>query len=386
MELKTILEQIGLTEGESKVYLALLSLGSTTSGPIVKKSGISASKAYEILDKLAKKGLVSHIMRAKTKYFRAADPSRIVDYLDEKEKLIHNQKSQIKKILPVLKQKVIGKPEEAEVFEGQKGIMTARERVLDVLKKGDTLQVIGSSKKSQQSMDAYWKDFHARRTKAGIKAEYIVEEDLKDDIEIKKLKGKLIKAKYLPSMGPIHIDLYGDYTVLNLVQDAKLAFSIKNKQVTDSFRNYFDLMWSQEVQIYKNRKGVEIGDNDNINEGKEIITFGMGRKMTLKYYPNLVKKWIDNRMKHKIKVRHLVTAPATEEERRICYDIPYTEVRYLPEKYFTPVTTLVYGDKVSIWIWTEPEFTLMLIKNKKLADNYRKNFELMWKHAKKSTP
>ncbi|MBW2983535.1 hypothetical protein KY361_00285 [Candidatus Woesearchaeota archaeon] len=383
MELKVILEQIGLTEGESKVYLALLSIGQTTTGPIVKKSGISASKAYEILDKLSKKGLVSHIMRAKTKYFRAADPSRIIDYLEEKERLIHSQKNQVKKILPILKQKVTGKPEEAEVFEGQKGIITARERVFDVLKKGDAMQVIGSSKKAQLPMDAYWRDFHKRRTKAGIKAKYIVEEDLKDDIEIKKAKGSLIKAKYLPLMGPVHIDLYGDYTVLNLVQDTKLALSIKNKQVTDSFRHYFDLIWSQEVQIYKNRKGIEVGDNDCVREGKEILAFGMGRKMTLKTYPDLIKKWVENKTKHKIKAKYLVAGPVSEEERRICYDIPYTELRQLPEEYFSPVTTLVYGNKVSIWIWTESEFTLMLIENKKLADNYRKNFEVMWKHAKK---
>jgi len=33
--------KIGLTEGESKVYLALTELGSSTVGPIVKKSGVA---------------------------------------------------------------------------------------------------------------------------------------------------------------------------------------------------------------------------------------------------------------------------------------------------------------------------------------------------------
>ena len=50
MAVKTeLLEEIGLTKSEIKVYLALLELGSATSGPIVDKSGASSSKIYEIL-------------------------------------------------------------------------------------------------------------------------------------------------------------------------------------------------------------------------------------------------------------------------------------------------------------------------------------------------
>ena len=76
-----ILEDLGLTKGEVKVYLALIGLGETTSGPIVEQSGVSVSKVYQILNRLAKKGLSSHILKGKTKYFKAADPNRLLDYL-----------------------------------------------------------------------------------------------------------------------------------------------------------------------------------------------------------------------------------------------------------------------------------------------------------------
>ena len=39
----SILQEIGLTPGESKVYLALVKIGKTTTGPIAKESGVSAS-------------------------------------------------------------------------------------------------------------------------------------------------------------------------------------------------------------------------------------------------------------------------------------------------------------------------------------------------------
>ena len=79
------LQQLGLTEGESKVYEALLSLGSSTVGPIVKKSGVAYSNIYEILNRLLEKGFVSFVTKEKTKYFQAAEPTRIKDYLEKQE-------------------------------------------------------------------------------------------------------------------------------------------------------------------------------------------------------------------------------------------------------------------------------------------------------------
>ena len=49
---ETLLEKLGLTKGEIKVYLALNKLGESSIGPIGKESKVSKSKMYDILDKL----------------------------------------------------------------------------------------------------------------------------------------------------------------------------------------------------------------------------------------------------------------------------------------------------------------------------------------------
>lgn len=51
-----VLEELGLTKSEIKVYLALLELGQSTTGPVVDKAEIASSKIYEILEKLVNKG------------------------------------------------------------------------------------------------------------------------------------------------------------------------------------------------------------------------------------------------------------------------------------------------------------------------------------------
>jgi len=76
-----IFQEIGLTEGETKVYLALLKLGETTKGSLAKEANVSSSKVYELVDKLEKKGLAGHIIKGKIKHFVAMEPKRILDYM-----------------------------------------------------------------------------------------------------------------------------------------------------------------------------------------------------------------------------------------------------------------------------------------------------------------
>src|SRR3989338_6658768 len=96
------LREAGLTEGEIKVYLALLEIGLSTSGPIIEKSGIARSIIYQILEKLMHKGLVSQITKEKTHYYQASDPQKIIEYIEEKKQLLDLHKGEIQKLLPQL--------------------------------------------------------------------------------------------------------------------------------------------------------------------------------------------------------------------------------------------------------------------------------------------
>src|SRR3989338_720168 len=133
--------KIGLTEGESKVYLALSEIGSSTVGPIVNKSGVAYSNIYDILHRLIEKGVVSFIIKNKTRYFQAASPSNLIQYLDKKQEKIVQEKEALKNIIPELEKLQSIKPkQEAEVFIGKKGLRTAYEKLSkDASKKDEIL-------------------------------------------------------------------------------------------------------------------------------------------------------------------------------------------------------------------------------------------------------
>jgi len=122
-----LIERAGLTKGEAKVYLALLELGNSTIGPIVENSSVARSFSYNLLDNLIEKGLVSFVTRDKTKYYQAAEPSRIMDYIEKKKQDLETDKEKIEALLPKLKlmQKAASRTEIA-MYEGFKGIQENR--------------------------------------------------------------------------------------------------------------------------------------------------------------------------------------------------------------------------------------------------------------------
>jgi len=81
----TLLKDIGLTDTEIKIYLALLSLGATPAGRIVEQTGVYRKNLYDALNKLVEKGLVSYVIEHKKKFFQAKNPENLEKYLDEKK-------------------------------------------------------------------------------------------------------------------------------------------------------------------------------------------------------------------------------------------------------------------------------------------------------------
>ena len=137
---ENILTEIGMTKSEIAIYFALLDLGSSSTGPIIKKAKIASGKAYLILDKLVTKGLVTYVIKSGTKYYQAKDPERLLDYLKEKEDNLKEKESELRKIIPNLKLKYEKQEHnKAEVYEGIKGFKTFYEMVLKELDKGEII-------------------------------------------------------------------------------------------------------------------------------------------------------------------------------------------------------------------------------------------------------
>ena len=131
----------------------------------------------------------------------------------------------------------------------------------------------------------------------------------------------------------------------------------------------------EETNFYKGKNGLKTVFEDQISEKKEILIIGASPLAyeILQFY----FKWFDKkRVENKIKTKIIFNK--TEKKLKI----PYSEVRFLPEKYASPLAVNIYGDKVAIILWSKENPFAIVIKNKEISDGYRKYFEIMWKNSR----
>ncbi len=234
-----ILEELGLSEAESKVYLALLETGSTLAGPVIKKTGLHRGTTYQILQRLKEKGLVSSVIKGKKQYFQAASPERLMDVLKEKQ-------DKLQEILPNLKAKLKASKEKQDVtvYSGTKGIRSVMDKMLEESKNKEYFD-FGVSGLFRDVMGPYWDLWQKKKKKYKIKSYVIFNE------ELKKKKSKLLKdyhgqLRFHPEEYSSITDtmIYRD-TIILFIWTAKppIAIIIKNKENAQSYKNQFKLMW-----------------------------------------------------------------------------------------------------------------------------------------------
>ncbi len=239
-----LLEEIGLTKGEITVYLTLLKLGETTTGKIIEEAQISSGKIYEILDKLIKKGLVSFIVKDKTRYFSAASPNRILDFLHEKEKELKLKEEQIKQELPnLLKlQSIEKKKYETRLFKGLKGFESAIFEALDELTPKDEVLGMGIITTKGKQYNSLWQRWHKQRIKRKIKVKAIFS-DTATEYYKNFRKMSLTEVRVLEGVTPTAVDVMGKRVLILTHGKEPSVLSIYNEEIAQSFTTFFYNLW-----------------------------------------------------------------------------------------------------------------------------------------------
>ncbi len=245
MNVEPILQKIGLTQNEVKVYLALLRAGKSTSYTLIKEANISSGKIYETLDKLIKRGLASYVVIRGRKHFLAADPEKLVEYLQRKEQEIHRNLEEINTIIPELKlkKKVIEEEAKAEIYEEIEGIKTVYELMLRELRPKDKILILGAPKEAGEKLDIYFDNFNKRRIEKDITLMIILNYQHPREKKLNLLKKTHVKSFSKKVTTPSWINIFGDYVAIFNIIDKPIVFLLKNRKTAESYRQYFDLMW-----------------------------------------------------------------------------------------------------------------------------------------------
>ena len=250
------LRQLGLKKNEAKIYLALLQLGETTIIPLSKEAELPRTTCYSVIDRMAKKGLLSKTSRGAHTYLSPASPEKIHEITISNETEAKNQRQLAEQIVPSLinfANETSGKPK-IQYFSGKQGIRAIFEDLFT--SEEFKSYYLGSIKKCVEiAGENFMKDWVKRKTQAGIFSYGIrieSEEELKTTFRSSRKRMRQIKFAPQGAEFPVYIAVYGKKVVFITSKKEGFGLIITSKDFAITFKSMFDIIW-QASKLYKEK-------------------------------------------------------------------------------------------------------------------------------------
>ncbi|MEI7792792.1 MAG: helix-turn-helix domain-containing protein [Candidatus Berkelbacteria bacterium] len=241
--MKEDLIKLGFSNNEAEIYLAMIELGETGAGEIIKKTSLHRNIVYETLDKLVTKKLASKVTRKKVAQFVVTDPDRILE--DQKSKL-----NIASKIVPSLVAKAKIK-QEIVIYEGLEGFQTFSMALIEKMKENSTLYVLGATGDLWYELMAdKAKKYEKIRSKKNIKFKMVEYGESRIDQE-RAAKDKTYIIRILPNniASPANVLIWDDCIALQTLAEPYSVIEIKNALQAKAYMNYFNLLWDQGKEV-----------------------------------------------------------------------------------------------------------------------------------------
>lgn len=237
MEISKVLEKLGFSPNEVKIYLTLNDYGSNKAGRVAKLAKIDRSSCYNSLKSLAEKGLASYVIIGQVKWFQATGPKRLLEFVKEQEK-------EVEEIIPELHARHKASKIEGQVrlFKGIKGIKSI---FLDIARTGADNFVFGSEGQFSEKMPEFALQFGRLKRENKIKTKLIIREGRKE------LDDKTTEYKYLEGVAasPAVTNIYGNKIAIVIWTEEPEGIVIENKAAAEAYKSYFDFMWRHAKKV-----------------------------------------------------------------------------------------------------------------------------------------
>lgn len=255
MQMPEALQNLGLTEKESRVYLALLRLGRGSAASVASEAGLKRPTTYVILGELMQKGLVLKIPRTRKQLFTAKSPEEF--FAEARERL-----ELAEQVLPQLIA-ISEKPEKkfkTLYFEGIKGLKEmygiGTKRMQDKEIVGFFARVVPGGPGDELEEKVY-RELTANRKDSNIRVRGVTPDDAslswyREHIEDLGYKIKFIDQKDYLADTSMEI---GENYVQVISHRYQQGVHIENPDIANSMRQIFEMVW-------KSRKEPVVGKTE----------------------------------------------------------------------------------------------------------------------------
>ncbi len=237
------LEQIGFTEKEAKVYVALLSLESSTAYEIALHCDVKKPTVYIILEDLRKKGLVLKVPHAKKAIYAAKDLS---EYLSEQKGKLNAVQAMIPRLMSL---GGAGKPK-VYFYSGIKGFTEAQDYKIDSMKGKTFHSFYGGSEDAEESVRALFRSWTPACVEKDISFKIVTPDtDIGDFPEFKQFaaEGRHIQVQRVGEYAQENHLSIEIAEMFVRITDSKniVATIIDDKATADALRSIFNIVWAK---------------------------------------------------------------------------------------------------------------------------------------------
>lgn len=236
------LKNLGLSEKEVRIYLALLQLGPSTPYSIAKKADLKRPTAYVIAEELVEKGLIVHVPGEERRRYIARSPEI---FIEEREEKI----AAAKRILPELRsfQKDTAEKPSILYFEGVGGLRQAYQYRQKELHGKEIVGFFASAEDASPGVIDVFIEWNAYKAKYGPKVRGLTVDHsalqsfapflAKSGLEVKFMPPELYSAK-------VSIESCDDRFVRICLIESAQTLIIESPKFAQAMRQAFELVWT----------------------------------------------------------------------------------------------------------------------------------------------
>ena len=239
MSLHSVVKNTGLTSKEAEVYLACLELGSSPVAAIAQRARINRVTAYDVLEKLLRKGMVNFLTKKGARLYDATDPKDVAAEI--KRRAVN-----FRLALPDL-QRLRGDAVHPRVryFEGLSGIKAVYE---DTLSSTTEILNYANSREIRMHWQNYDEEYVQKRVKRKIylrgispndeHGQWVQKHDKESHREI-----RLVSSAQFTFTNEINI--YDDKVAIISYKDSPLiGMIIESAEIANTQRDIFKMAWA----------------------------------------------------------------------------------------------------------------------------------------------
>lgn len=239
------LGQLGLSEKESRVYLALLPRHDVGSSKIIAATGLHGQFVYDALERLEELGLAKHAVQNGRKKFSANTPSRLLSLVEEKRLAAHS-------IARDLQSRFAGAHEQDfEIFQGESAFVAHEFNLLEEMPEGCTVDVIGGGGNHYvETIGTEMHEYERRRGIRNIKVRYICTVGQAASVHAMAASRKNFEVRTFPNLqtGFVDTSIWPNKIVLYFFGNPLLSFTLTSKEIAASYGQFFDALWQASVE------------------------------------------------------------------------------------------------------------------------------------------